>query len=183
MDWLSLVILAGIGLVTWRAYRNGFIRELVSLCAIILAVPLAGVFYDDLAVKLDPIIGSRRMARLAAFLATFGGVVLAGQVGAYLLKRTVAMLNLGGADHLAGGAFGLLKSILVSQALLIALVLFPKPDLRPQIEDSAVARALLDGAPPVLALLPGQFEDTIKPFAEGGLRALEAEKEAEQAPP
>ncbi len=113
MNWLSIALLVVIGLSTWRAFVNGFIRELVSLCVAILAIPIAGVFYDDLYRKLSPIISNETLAKLVAFLAILAGVIIAGQVVAHLLKRTVAMLNLGAADRLAGAAFGFLKAVII----------------------------------------------------------------------
>ena len=68
MDWLSILLLAVIGLVTWRAYASGFVRELVSLSAVILAIPVAGVFYDDMFPKVEPVISNDDLALLVSFL-------------------------------------------------------------------------------------------------------------------
>ena len=78
MDWLSILLFAGIGLLTWRAYRNGFVKEIVSFSAVILAIPIAGIFYDDLYPKLYPILDDETLTSLVSFLAIFLGVVLAG---------------------------------------------------------------------------------------------------------
>lgn len=164
MNWVSIVVVAVVVFTTWRAYRNGFVRELVSLCAIILAIPMAGAFYDDMYPKLLPIVDNEALAYLLAFLSILIGVLILGQVAAHLLKRGVSLLNFGAADQLAGAAFGLLKGILICQAVLIALVLFPRPDLRDDIDASPVATALLDGTPFVLAILPGTFDDGVKLF-------------------
>jgi membrane protein required for colicin V production len=164
LNWLSLVLIGILALATWRAYMNGFVRELVSLCVTILAIPLAGIFYDDLFRKLNPIIENRDLCYLVSFLAILAGVVIAGQVAAHLLKRTVALLNLGVADRFAGGAFGFLKVFVLLQVVLIALVRFPEPDLQGSIQDSDVATTMLDAAPVVLAFLPGGFEQTINAF-------------------
>lgn len=167
VNWLTLLLLAILGLMTFRAYRNGFVRELVSLASVIVAVAVAGVFYDDLYPKIDPIVDNVVIAALIAFLSLFGAVIVAGQVAAFLLKQSVQMLNLGGADQLAGGAFGLLKGVLICQVILVALVVFPDPDLRQDIDDSAVARPMVNGAPVVLALLPGGFADRVEDFLRG----------------
>jgi membrane protein required for colicin V production len=167
VNWLSLLLVGVLVLVTWRAYANGFIRELVSLCVAILAIPLAGVFYDNLYRKLHPIITNSDLAYLVSFLAILVGVVIAGQVAAHLLKRAVAMLNLGAADRLAGGAFGFLKAVVLCQVVLIALVAFPEPDLQGQIDDSAVATKMLDATPAVLSVLPATFDRTINGFRNG----------------
>lgn len=164
VDWLTIALLAIIGLFTWRAFSNGFIRELVSLCVAILAIPIAGIFYGDLTRKLLPIITDETVAKLVAFLSILAGVIIAGQVAAHLLKRTVAMLNLGALDHLAGGAFGFLKAVIICQVVLIALVAFPSPDLHKNIDASPVATTLVDAAPVVLAFLPKTFDTAISTF-------------------
>lgn len=167
MNWLSVVLLVIIGFLTWRAFSNGFIRELVSLCVAILAVPIAGVFYDDLFRKLSPIITNETAAKLVAFLAILAGVIIGGQVVAHLLKRTVAMLNLGAADRLAGGAFGFLKAVIICQVVLIALVAFPSPDMQASIDESPVATSLIDSAPMILAFLPKTFDAQVDLFKAG----------------
>lgn len=167
VNWLDFVLGGLIVLVTWRAYANGFIRELVGLCVSFLAIPIAGVFYDDMYPKVHPIVDNDNLASLVSFLAILIGVIVAGQVVGHLLKRTVAMLNLGAADHLAGGAFGFAKIVLIIQVVLIALVVFPKPNLRDDIDQSQVATALLDAAPAVLAFLPGTFDERLDQFLDG----------------
>ncbi|MGK2965594.1 MAG: CvpA family protein [Tepidiformaceae bacterium] len=177
MNWVSIVLLAVIGWMTWRAYSTGFIRELVSLGAVIIAVPVAGILYDDLGVKIEPIVDSPNLANLIGFLGILFGVVIAGMVVAHLLKRTVTLLNLGWADDWAGAAFGFLKAVVLCQVVLLALVVFPKPDVRDDINDSFVAGALLDSAPVMLALLPGRFEDGLDRFLDQVDGATETARE------
>ncbi len=167
MNWLDIVLLVVIGVMTSRAWRNGFILELVSLGALILAVPIAGVFYDDMFPKVLPIVDNDFMANLISFLAILVGVVVGGQVVAHLLRQSVAMLNLGPLDHFAGAVFGFFKAVVLCQVVLVALVVFPKPNLLNAIDDSSVAGALLDSAPVVLAILPGTFDDGLDLFMSG----------------
>ncbi len=167
MNWLSLVIVVVVALLTWRAFRRGFLRELVGLAALILAVPVAGVFYDDMLPKVEPIIDDSTVSALVSFLAIFIGVIVAGQLLGYLLRRSVDILNLGGADRVAGAAFGLLQGALLCQVLLVVLVNFPTPDIRTHIDDSTIATRLLDGAPVVLAFLPDSFDDAVDLYLEG----------------
>lgn len=116
------------------------------------------------------------LALLVSFLSILAGVIILGQVAAHLLKRAVAMLNLGTADHLAGGLFGFLKAVFVLQAILIALVAFPKPNIKDEIDASPVATRLLDYAPLPLAILPGDFEQTVDAFLDGVAQAVGAEQ-------
>jgi len=167
VNWVTITILVVIGFLTFRAYRNGFIRELVSLTAVILAVPIAGLVYDDLLPKVEPIIDNRLLASLVSFLAILAGVIIGGQVVAHLLRRMAEIMNLGGVDHAAGAAFGFLKGVIVCQVILIALIIFPEPDLREDIDNSSLATALVDGTPMVLGILPGQFDNAVDLFNEG----------------
>jgi membrane protein required for colicin V production len=166
MNWLTLLLVAFVGFATYRAWRNGFIRELVSLSAVILAIPIAGLFYDDLFPKVQPIIDNEQLARLVSFMAILAGVIVAGQVAAHLLKQGVAMLNLGAADQLAGAAFGFLKAAIICQVILIALIRFPNPDLRETIDASPVARRMVDTAPLVLSILPKGFDEATSVFLD-----------------
>ncbi len=166
MNWLTVLLVVILAYVTYSAWRNGFVRELVSLSAAILAIPLAGIFYDDMYPKVNPIVDNPELARLISFLAILVGVIVAGQVAAHLLKQMVSMLNLGAADHLAGAAFGLLKGMLICQVVLIAFVVFPSPDLRDSVDGSPLATSLLDAAPLVLAVLPHQFDDGLNLFLD-----------------
>jgi len=164
MDWVSILVIAFVGLATWRAYTNGFVRELVSLSATILAVPIAGIFYDDLYPKVHPIVDNVALANLVSFMALLLGVILAGVVASHLLRNAVNVLNLGSLDRLAGGGFGFLKAVVIVQVVLIALVAFPKPDLKDDIDRSPVATTLLEAAPGMLAVLPGRFDQAIDAF-------------------
>lgn len=164
MNWLDTAIVAVIGLSTWRAYRNGFIRELVVLVAVILAIPVAGVLYSRMFPKVNPIINNEDLAAVVSFLSIMGGVIIGGHVVAHLLRRTAEMLNLGALDRLTGGVFGFLRVALIIQAILIVLVRYPSPDLRDDIERSRAANLLLDAAPLTLAFLPGTFETGIDLF-------------------
>ena len=164
MNWLDLVLIVAIGYSTYSGYRNGFIRELVSIAAVILAIPLAGIFYDDMFPKVEPIVRNEDLAALFSFVAIMAGVIIGGQVAAHLLKRTAEILNLGILDRLAGGAFGFLKAVFIAQALLVALVTFPNPDIRQTADDSPIATRLIDTAPTVLAFLPQTFDEGINLF-------------------
>ncbi len=166
MNWVTIVLVAVIGTLTFRGYRNGFVRELVGLCALILAVPMAGILYDDMYPKVEPIVDNEEAAALISFVAIMAGVIIAGVVIAHLLKSSVEMLNLGKLDDLTGAAFGFIKAAILCQVVLIALVVFPSPDLREDIDDSPVATALLDAAPAVLVILPGKFGDALDVFLD-----------------
>jgi membrane protein required for colicin V production len=164
VNWLDLLILAVLAFSTWRAYASGFIRELVVLVSVILAIPIAGALYSRMFPKVNPIFDNEDLSAVISFLSILAGVIIGGNVLAHLLKRTAEMLNLGALDRLAGAAFGFLKAALVIQAILIVLVRYPSPDVRGEIDSSRTAKALLDAAPLTLAFLPKTFETGVELF-------------------
>lgn len=167
MNWVSLVIVVIVVLLTWRAFHRGFLRELVGLTALILAIPIAGVFYEDLIPKIEPLVENSLASSLISFLAIFIGVILAGQLIGYLLRRSVDVLNLGAADRIAGAAFGFLQGLLLCQVLLVALINFPEPNLLTHIDESPIATWLLEGTEFLLPILPNEFNAAIELFMEG----------------
>lgn len=164
MDLVSLLLAGGIALLTWRAYRRGLVRELVSLASLLLAIPIAGVLYDDMTPKVEPLVANRTLAHLVSFLSILFAVVMGGQVAGYALRRGVELLDLGAVDRLAGGAFGFVTGVLLAQVVLLALVVFPSPDVRGAIDRSPVGRLLLETTPLVVQLLPDPFESVLDEF-------------------
>lgn len=182
MDVVSLLLAGGIALLTWRAYRRGLVRELVSLASLLLAIPIAGVLYDDMTPKVEPLVANRTLAQLVSFLSILFAVVMGGQVAGYALRRGVELLDLGAVDRLAGGAFGFVTGVLLAQVVLLALVVFPSPDVRGGIHRSPVGRFLLETTPLVVQLLPDPFEGVLDEFLGKGDVGVTADGEASPRP-
>ncbi|HEU4760056.1 MAG TPA: CvpA family protein [Dehalococcoidia bacterium] len=164
MNWLDALIIAVLLGFTLSAYSAGLIREVVTLVAVVVGVVAAGLLYDDLAQDVLVFINDKDVAFAVAFLMLFGGVYLLGQTTAIVLKRTASLLMLGWADHLGGAAFGLLKGLIIVEALLILFAAYPQLGVEKDIDGSALAPAFLDHVPVLLHLLPGEFQDRVDRF-------------------
>jgi membrane protein required for colicin V production len=162
MNWLDPVILIALIGFTVAAFRAGLIRELVTLVAVVVGVLVAGHYYDDLADDVLLFIKNDKAAKVIAFLALFGSAALLGQLAAFLMKQTVSMLLLGWLDHLAGGAFGLLKGLVLVELFLIFFATYPYLGLDKAIDGSGIAPLFLDNAPALLKLLPGEFNRAVE---------------------
>ena len=158
MNWLDIAILVVLAWFIFSAFTAGLIREVVTIVSAILAVVLAGLFYERLADDVGTFIDSTRAARIVAFLVIFGAIVLAGQVVAGLLKETASLLMLGTFDHLAGAVFGLVKGLVIIQMLLILFATYPSLHLDDAISESALSPVFLDRAPILLQVLPAEFD-------------------------
>lgn len=164
MNWLDIVIILIIGWFTLSAYNAGIIREVVTLVASVLAVVVAGLYYDNLATDVLVFVEDDTGAKVVSFLILLASVFLMGQLAATLLKRTASLLMLGWADHMAGAAFGFLKGVVIIEAVLILFVTYPSLELENAIQDSGLAQIFLDGVPILLGLLPDEFERAVDNF-------------------
>ena len=162
MNWLDPVILIALGGFTFAAFRAGLIREVVTLVAVVGGVLVAGHYYDDLADDVLLFIKNDKAAKAIAFVTLFGSVALLGQLAAFLIKQAVSLLLLGWLDHLAGGAFGLLKGLVLVELFLMFFATFPYLGLEKAIDGSGIAPLFLDNGAALLKLLPGEFNRAVE---------------------
>ena len=164
MNWLDLLILAILAWFAFAGLSAGILRESVTLLAAILGVVLAGQRYrrlaDDFAIFTD----NSRIASVAAFLAIFAAVFLAGQIVAVMLKRAASLLMLGPLDHLAGLAFGLLKGFVLVEAALIVFAAYRVAVIAEAMDGSLLTPVFLDGLPILLSILPREFRNAVENF-------------------
>jgi membrane protein required for colicin V production len=164
MNWLDFaIIFVIIGFVA-AAYAAGLIREAVTLVAAVLGIILAGLLYDNLAADILVFMDNEDAAQALAFLILVGAVYLFGQIVALLLSRTASLLMLGWADHAGGAVFGLLKGLLVVQALLIVLAAYPSLGMKDAVAGSELAPYFVDDADVLLHVLPHNFDSRIQQF-------------------
>ena len=166
MNWLDGVILVAVLWFTIAAFQAGFIREIVTVVAVILGVVLAGLLYKELADDVLVFIDNETVARIIAFGAIFGATALAGQALAMVLKPTVNLLQLGIFDQLAGAAFGFVKAILFIQIFLIVFVTYPKWDLDETIDDSRIGSTIVENLAVLQRVLPDDFEQGVDDFVD-----------------
>lgn len=107
----------------WMAYvgfKKGLIVELSSLLALILGVFVSLYFSDITADFLKNVFSVKtKYINLISFIITFVLVVIAVNLVGKLIERLVDMAAMGFLNKSAGGAFGVLKAV-----VLLSLVLF-----------------------------------------------------------
>ena len=164
MNWLDLVLLLTLAWFTIAGTTAGLFREAVTGVALVLAVVLAGLFYQDLADNIRVMASSERLARVFAFLAIFLAVTGAGQIVSVLLKSAAQALALGPLDRAGGLVLGLIKGVIVIEALLFLFARYQYPTLADAMDGSLLTPFFLRGVPFVLALLPGEFREAVNRF-------------------
>lgn len=122
MNWLdiTLLCLAGIGLV--KGLFDGIIKQVVSLIALVVAIFFCGKAAAWLrgyvmALGWFPDEGVTILSYVVGFILIMGVLILAGE----LVTKVVGVTPLGMVNHLFGGVFGLLVTVVFTSLLLNAL--------------------------------------------------------------
>ncbi|MBV8689492.1 MAG: CvpA family protein [Candidatus Eremiobacteraeota bacterium] len=168
--WPDLVIGAIILIATLKGYKRGFISELAGVVALFAAL-ITPFWYNGFAdqtlegyVRLGP--GSAHViAMFLVGLATYAVVIGL----AWFLNRFAKLPLLGLGNALAGGAIGLLKSLVFVWFILYVALLFPlSPDLRNDLHNARLVALLtqpdgrIDGA--ITSVLPWFARPFVHPF-------------------
>jgi membrane protein required for colicin V production len=113
------VVLALCLLFVILGIARGLVAESLSLGAFILAAIAVRMFHEPVTGWLEPRTGGEASAAILAFLGLFFGVLLLGRLVSGLARGAVHQTVLGPVDRVAGGAFGLMKAVLLAAVLFM----------------------------------------------------------------
>jgi len=119
---IALLVLASVLAVL--GLLKGLVRILVGLAALVAAFALAARYHGPLADGLSWIDVSREPRMLLAYLLIFLGVMLAGGLVAFMMRRLVKAAMLSWADRLAGAALGLLVAVMAAGLVILPVVAY-----------------------------------------------------------
>ena len=169
LDWIIVVVLV---LSVLLAVAQGFLFAMFSLAGTVAGFLFAAWGYGRLAPWFLPYVKAPAIADLAGFLTIFFAVVLlAGAIGR-IARGAVREAGLRWADRFMGGAFGLVRGIVIIAAGLMAVTAFA-PDL-PQLERSRLAGYFLVAGRGASWLAPAQVRQK---FREGIAKLRKARPE------
>jgi membrane protein required for colicin V production len=134
LDWAIFgVMLASVLL----AAAHGFFFEIFSLAGAVLGYVLAAWGYGHVAPWFLPYVKSPAIADLSGFLTIFFAAVLVAGIIARIVRRFIRAVGLRWIDRFLGGAFGLVRGLVIVTAGVLALTAFA-PD-SPQLAGSQLA--------------------------------------------
>ena len=160
MNWLDVVLVVILAASVALSFRKGLSREVIGLTSVVLAILLGIWFYGTAGSFLAPYLSSRALANFAGFLLVFGGVMLLGHLVSYVVGRFLKVTGLSIFDHLLGAVFGALRGLLISVALIMAIMAFSQADKPPSsVVHSCTAPYVVDAARGFAALAPHELKE------------------------
>jgi len=167
-NWLDWTLIGVVALSIIVAFSKGFVRELISLAALIAGIVIAARGYGRASVWFEDMTSSHQVAQGLAFLALFLGTLLVGAVLAAIAAKLIKKAGVQTFDRFLGGLFGLVRGVAVDCVLLLALVAFAiKLDA---VRRSALAPYVVGGAEAVANVMP----DDLKTQFRAGLQKYRA---------
>ncbi len=158
MNWLDIVlapILIGSALA---GLMKGLIRTVVGMITAIAAVVLSLWFYAHAAALFSDYTKSAAMANALGFVAVFLGVFLIGMVTTRVLAAIFKWVGLSWMDRLLGGVFGLVRGLIFSTAIVMAVMAFTSHPPPRSIVESEIAPYVLEAARVASNLAPEELK-------------------------
>ena len=185
IDWAIIAVIIVSVLV---AAAQGFFVEIFSLAGAIVGYLLAAWEYWRVTPWFQPYVKSAAIANIAAFVTIFAFVVIIAKVAGRLSRWAIEEVGLRWIDRLLGGAFGLVRAIVVITVLVMAVTTF-MPESK-WLETSELSRYFLLSARSASWLAPSDLRNK---FREGvafvrktrieGLGAVSGTAQAEKGGP
>jgi membrane protein required for colicin V production len=164
LDWLLLAILVYSIAISWF---KGFVREVLGLITVLVAVLLAAWFYRGVGRLFKDVVRTENIALFFGFSLIFVMTLVAGFVVIWLITKFMKFAKLQWADRLLGAAFGFIRGWVISAAILLALTAFEIQTER--LKGSELAPYFLPGSRVIAVMTP--YEMKAKFLV--GYRALE----------
>ncbi len=165
---IDLVIVLPLILFMLMGFRDGIVRKLVGIGAIVLGLFMAQGFMHDVTDFMSSTVGSSQEGSPAlSFSIIFFTITLATSI---IYRLVSGNYKIGGvADRILGAVFGLIQGALLVSSILFMMAFSGSPS-RKTVEDSRLYKPLVNLAPQILdlgaELGPGavkNIEDLTKP--------------------
>ncbi|MDQ2899265.1 MAG: CvpA family protein [Acidobacteriota bacterium] len=145
------------------ASRKGFSREIIGLASAVAALVCGLWFYGSAGAFLMPYVSSAQVAHFAGFVLVFVGVLMLGGIVGFMASRLLRTAGLSWFDRALGAVFGLARGVLVSVALITAMMAFT-PVTRgggpPEaVVQSRMAPYVLEASRVFAAIAPRELKD------------------------
>jgi membrane protein required for colicin V production len=162
METFDLIVLVPVAYLGFKGFQNGFVKEILSIVGIILAVFLT-INYLEAATNFLSQFWTLEAgtASFAAGVVVFASTLIATQLIVYLINKVLEAAALSVVNKLAGLTFGALKAGLFVSLILILLAGFNMP--KQETRENSITYSYLIGLAPasydVIAVIYPGAED------------------------
>lgn len=124
MNEVDTAILVVTGLSSLFGLWRGLIKEVLSLVSWIAALVIARVYSESMANLLANLIESDSVRYVTAFAVLFVLVMMLGTLIIHLLSKLLTITGLKLVDRLLGGAFGILRGLIIVLVIIFITNVF-----------------------------------------------------------
>lgn len=124
MNFLDIILICIVAIFLIRGFFRGLVQEIISLCAVILAIYLAANFQHLLAPHLELYIESTITVSALAYIILFFGTLIVSWLVAKAVRSMLEIALLGWVDRLTGALFGAIEGVLIGLIILMFLQSF-----------------------------------------------------------
>ncbi|CAN2041658.1 membrane protein required for colicin V production [Candidatus Magnetomoraceae bacterium gMMP-15] len=160
MNHLDIVIIVIVGFCLIRGLFRGLIKELASIIGVFAGFYIAYAYYEKLAILIldwDILNLDSTYINLLSFLLLFCAVLIVISILVVIIKYIFKISSMKWIDVTFGGAFGVLKAVLIISVLLIPLTTF-LPEKSTLIKESVLAPQVTMVSEKVIKLVPQEFK-------------------------
>jgi len=123
MHTIDILFIIAAGFFIFTGVRRGLIGEVFRLAALAVGFCCAFMYYPDIMNKIH--FKAQYLAGGIAFLALYLAAALCILGVGWVVKKAVHLTPLGWADHVFGGAIGLLKAAIIFWVICLSISSFP----------------------------------------------------------
>jgi membrane protein required for colicin V production len=164
---IAICMIGGFCLV--RGLFRGIIKEITSIVGVLAGFYAAYTYYPLLASWLSDLIANESYLSIISFFIAFSVTFLTIGFLGVILKHIFKATAVGWADRILGGAFALIKAVLIVSVLLIPLAAFLPKDSA-IIRHSRIAPHVTSTSEKMVATVPlemkEKFQNNIKALKE-----------------
>lgn len=164
MNWFDYSILAILALSVLVGLWRGFISEVLALVCWVLAFWLAWLFGPSVAELFSTSVSTPSVRIILGYTVCFIGVLVAGAIIGFLMRKLVSGTGLSGTDRLLGMVFGLVRGALLV-VLLVMLMKFTPATRDDWWQASRMLPPFERGAELFAATLPESVARYLEPAA------------------
>jgi len=169
MNSLDIVIGVIVGFCLIRGIFRGIIKETTSIVGVFVGFYGAFYHYALVASIISHLVTNKSYLNIVSIVITFTVLFLVVGFIGVVLKHLLKTLELGWADRVLGGIFGLIKAVLIASVLLVPLAAF-LPKEASLVRNSFLAPYIMTISEKIVLVVPKEmkekFADNIKPLKE-----------------